>query len=126
MRFLKVAKRQAEKTTNMRRQVGAVIVDGSCVIAKGHNRNSHTKIPKVKSRKTGKIYYGLHAEISALLQCNFKVKNAIIYVYGQNRRSGKSIYSKPCELCEYFLKKHGVKGAIYSTHTGVELVSYVD
>lgn len=119
-----MAKKLSIKNQDMRRQFGAIVADGSKMLSSGRNRSSHSKIPKIVSEKTGKRYYGLHAELDALLKCSYNMRNATVYVYGQNRRSGKSIYSKPCELCEIFLKRVGIKTVVFSTYTGYEVINY--
>jgi deoxycytidylate deaminase len=126
VKYLGVAKKVAENTTEMKRQFGALIVDGNKIMSMGRNRKSHPKIPRIMSQITEKKYWGLHAEISALLRCDFSVRGMTIFVHGQNLRSGKVVYSKPCELCEYELRRRGVSEAVFSTPVGYEVVYYND
>lgn len=125
-RFLKVAHEMSLKTTTMRRQFGAVIVNKSKVIMVGRNRKSHTKVPTdiVAYNKDGRMfYYGLHAEIDALLKCDFSVRGLSIYIHGQNVSTGNVVNSEPCLLCRQVLKDRGIKQAIYSVQDGYEITS---
>ena len=123
-RFLKVAREMALKSTEMKRQFGVVIVDGNKVIATGRNRKSHPKIPTITSQNGERKYFGLHAEIDALLKCNFSVKRASVYIWGQNVSTGSLCYSGPCDLCQRILKERGIKQAIFPTRIGYESISF--
>ena len=120
-RFLKVAHAMALKSTEMKRQFGVVFVDGGKIIATGRNRKSHPKIPLITSQNGERRYFGLHAECDALLKCNFSVKRASIYIWGQNVNTGNLVFSGPCDLCQSILKERGVKQAIYPTKDGYEI-----
>lgn len=124
LRFLSLAKREALKNQEQRRQFGAVIVDGNKVVAIGRNRRSHPGIPDYQCQNTERKYFGLHGEVSALLRCDFSVRGMTIYVHGQNRKSGKNVYSKPCELCAMALRKRGIAKAVFSTYDGYEVVIF--
>lgn len=124
LKFLNIAREVAEKTREMKRQFGCLIVDKDMIVAMGRNRVSHPKIPKIVSQLTNKTYYGLHCEIASLLKCDFSVKGMTAYVHGQNIKTGKVVYSKPCELCEHILRKRGIKSAIFRTPQGYEVIEY--
>jgi deoxycytidylate deaminase len=117
-RFLKVAKEMALKSTEMKRQFGVAIVDGNKVIATGRNRKSHPKIPTITSQNGERRYFGLHAEIDALLKCDFSVRNMVIYIWGQNVSTGNLCYSGPCDLCTTLLRERGIKEAIFPMKYG--------
>ncbi len=116
--FLKLAKKLAQKTINMRRGFGCVIVDGNKIISQGRNRRSHPATPDLQFN--GMKYYGLHAEVEALLKAEASVSGFTIYIHGQNVCSGRSVNSWPCPLCEKILKERGIKKAIYTTKDGFE------
>lgn len=120
-RFLKVAKEMASKSEGMRRGFGAAIVDKNKIIAVGKNRKSHPRIPTnvVAYNEKGKMsYFALHAEIAALLRCDFSTKGMTIYIHGQNRKTKNLVNSEPCLLCRQVLKERGIKEAIYSIPEG--------
>lgn len=112
-RFLKVAREMALKSKEMKRQFGAVVVDGNKILATGRNRKSHPKMPKITSQNGERRYFGLHAEIDALLKCDFSVRGATVYVWGQNVSTGNLCFSGPCDLCQRLLKERGIKLAIF-------------
>jgi|SRR5665213_212240 deoxycytidylate deaminase len=117
-RFLKVAHEMALKSTLMKRQFGVVLVDGNKIIATGRNRKSHPKIPTITSQNGERKYFGLHAECDALLKCDFSVRGAKVYIWGQNVSTGNPCYSGPCDLCQRLLKERGVKQAIFPSKDG--------
>ncbi len=121
-RFLKVAYEMALKSTEMKRQFGVVIVDGGKIIATGRNRKSHPKIPTITSQNGERKYFGLHAEIDALLKCDFSVKRAVVYIWGQNVSTGNLCYSGPCDLCQRLLRDRGIKQAIFPTKDGYDIL----
>lgn len=116
-RFLKVAKKLAAKTTDMRRGFGCVIVDGNRIVAEGRNRRSHPGIPDLQLNDMK--YWGLHAETEALIKADVSVRGMTIYIHGQNVSSGGAVNSWPCPLCEKVLKERGIKKVIYTTKTGI-------
>lgn len=117
-RFLKVAREMALKSTEMKRQFGVVVVDGNKVVATGRNRKSHPKIPTITSQNGERKYFGLHAECDALLKCDFSVRHAVVYIYGQNVSTGNLCFSGPCDLCQRLLKDRGIKTAFFATKDG--------
>lgn len=126
LRFLKLAHEMALKSTEMKRQFGVAIVDGNKVIATGRNRKSHPKIPTITSQDGTRRYFGLHAECDALLRCDFSVKRASVYIWGQNVSTGSLCYSGPCDLCQRLLIARGIKQAIFPTQDGYEILSLTD
>lgn len=122
-RFLKVAQELALKTQDMRRGFGCLIVSKGKIIASGRNRKSHPKVPTdVKAfNQDGEMrYFGLHCEVAALLKCDFNVRGMIVYIHGQNVRTGSTVFSGPCLLCQQVLKERGIKKAIFSTSEGIQ------
>lgn len=122
LRFLKLAREMALKSTEMKRQFGAVLVDGNKVIMTGRNRKSHPKIPLITSQDGTRRYFGLHAECDLLLHCDFSVKRATVYIHGQNVSTANLCFSGPCDLCQRILKERGIKQAVYSTRDGYEIL----
>jgi len=117
-RFIKLAQSEAFKSRGMRRQFGAVLVDGHQIIALGYNKLSHPKIPTITSQNGERRFWGLHAEVSALLKCDFNVRGSSIYIWGQNTGTHSLVYSGPCDLCQIILKERGIKRAYYQSKKG--------
>lgn len=123
LRFLDLAKREALRSREMKRQFGALIADGNRIISIARNLPSHPKIPfNLTGNKTGKKYYGLHAEVNAILKFDGPFKGLSIYVHGQNVRSGKVVLSKPCEICEMIIRDKGFKEMIFRTQAGYQVI----
>lgn len=117
-RFLKAARSVSLKSQGLRRQFGCVLVDGKRILSVGHNKRSHPKIPNVTNQNGERKFWGLHAEISALLRCTSDVRGAFVYIWGQNSSTGNLVYSGPCDLCQKVLKERGVSKAIYPLKVG--------
>ena len=114
-RFLKAAKEVSLKSQGMRRQFGCVLADGKRVLAVGHNKRSHPGIPTITNQNGERRFWGLHAEVNALLKCDFDVRGSSIYIGGQNRTTGNLVLSGPCDLCQRVLVERGVKEAVYQS-----------
>jgi dCMP deaminase len=121
-RFLKVANEMASKTKDMRRGFGCVLVNKNKIVSMGRNYKSHTKVPTdvVAHNQLGEkiSYFGLHAEISALLKCEFSVKGMTAYIWGRNVKTGSLVNSEPCPLCKKVLKERGIEEAIFPLKQG--------
>jgi deoxycytidylate deaminase len=115
LRFLKAAKEISLKSQGMRRQFGCVLVDGKKVLAVGYNKKSHPGVPTITSQNGERRFWGLHAEVGALLKCDFNIKGSSVYIWGQNRTTGNLVHSGPCDLCQRVLVERGVKEAIYQS-----------
>lgn len=115
IRFLKAAKEISLKSQGMRRQFGCVLADGKRILAVGHNKRSHPGIPSITNQNGERRFWGLHAEVNALLKCAFDVRGATVYIWGQNRNTTNLVHSAPCDLCQRVLIERGVKEAIYQS-----------
>jgi deoxycytidylate deaminase len=118
LRYLKTAKDVSLKSREMRRQFGCVLVLKNKILAVGHNKRSHPKIPTITSQNGEVKYYALHAECNALLRCDFSVRGAVVYIHGQNVSTGNLCYSGPCELCQQILKERGIEEAVFPLKQG--------
>lgn len=100
MRFLEIAYSEALKAHDAQHKLGAVLVKGGSVIAKGYN--SYTNLR--------------HAEVSCLSKVwESERKGAVLYVV-RTRKTQKFGMSKPCPKCENFIKNSGIKKVIYTTN----------
>ena len=115
LRLLKAAKDVALKSKGMRRQFGCVLVDGKRILASGYNKLSHPKVPNITTQNGERKFWGLHAEVSALLKCTFDIRGMSIYIWGQNATTGNLVFSGPCDLCQQVLKERGIKQAIFQS-----------
>ena len=110
-RFLTLAKRYCKKST-VKRQFCALIVDKNRIVSIGINRLSHPANPPAYK-------WGLHSEMAALLNSE-DVRGCSVFVHGENKRSGRAVYSKPCGICQRYLMGRGITTWIFSTQNGYE------
>lgn len=88
--------------------LGCCVVRGGSIQSIGWN--------KKKSDPTYMYAFGacsLHAEIHALKQMNFQAKRCILYIARWKKGGGFGL-AKPCELCQPYIEKAGVKRVIYT------------
>lgn len=117
IRYLELARRQALRSRYIK-QVGAVFVRGNKILAQGVNRVSHPKFMEFKGID-GYEYFSLHAECDALARVG-DVDRSTVYLFGIKNKICKS---KPCPLCELYLRKRGVIRAVYTVKNGIEEMS---
>ena len=113
--FMKIAALVAERSTCLRRHVGALLVNDKRIIATGYNGAPSglkhcTEVGclreklNVPSGERHELCRGLHAEQNAIIQAA---------VYGQDTRDAILYCThKPCLLCAKMLINAGVKRAV--------------
>lgn len=113
--FLKMTRIVAERSTCLRRQVGAVLVRDKRILATGYN-GAPSGLPhcgevgclrekmKIPSGERHELCRALHAEMNALLQCA---------VHGISTE-GSTLYctNQPCSLCAKMLINAGVRRVV--------------
>jgi dCMP deaminase len=114
--FAKIAEDVAERSTCIRRKVGAVIVKDKRILTTGYNGvprgvphcTEETCIRKkynVPSGERHELCRGLHAEQNAIIQASYhgvSIKGAVIYVTHQ-----------PCVICTKMLINSGITTFLY-------------
>jgi len=122
--FMRIARQVAERSTCLRRHVGAVLVHEKRILATGYNgapmglrhceevgclREKHN----TPSAERHELCRGLHAEMNALIQAA---------LYGV-RTQGSTMYSttSPCSLCAKMLINAGVVRIVAAGHYPDEL-----
>ena len=110
--FMKVALLVAERSTCLRRRVGAVLVKDRQILATGYNgaprKITHCDVAgclrkelKVPSGQRHEICRGLHAEQNVILQATWhgvSAKDSILY-----------ITNSPCSICAKMLINAGIR-----------------
>lgn len=93
-------------------RLGAVISSNGKIVGRGHNSNkSHTQIG---TNKYSKPYTRMHAEIAAMINAYpDHIAGGDMYVV-RLKRDGTKALSKPCNLCMWVMKKHGVNKVFYT------------
>lgn len=127
--FMRIAREVAERSTCLRRKVGAVIVRDKRILTTGYNgaprgirhcadRGCLREKLDVPSGERHELCRGLHGEMNALLQ-------AAVHGVGVE---GSTLYctNRPCSLCAKMLINAGVKriviGEGYPDELGEELL----
>lgn len=104
--FIKLAKKESAKSDHHSHKLGCIIVKNNKVIGMGHNRlKTHTK--------SWHPHKSIHAEFMAALNCNFDLRDSVIYVYREHK-NGVSALSRPCPSCWKWLMQSGAKSVIYT------------
>lgn len=123
-KIFKWAKIAQEMSTHSQFKLGAVIIKNSRVISKGCNfeGKTHPLLHKEKEtfyESTSWFVDSVHAEFHAIMRAVNKgnLKGSTIVVF-RTTSDGKLALSRPCNSCQLFLKKFGVKKMIYTTPDG--------
>ena len=116
--FLRITKEVAQRSTCLRRQVGALLVLDKHILTTGYN-GAPSGLPhcleigclreqlKVPPGERHELCRGLHAEMNALLQasqCGVKISGATLYTT-----------TYPCSLCAKMLVNTGIKRVVTLT-----------
>lgn len=116
--MINLSLKQAKKSNFARARIGAVIVSGGRVVAKGFN-----KIRGAKQIKHKRWESTLHAECDAILNaiksgCYDELKGATMFI-SHIRPSGTVGNACPCEHCMKAIRESGkFKKVVFTTGTG--------
>ena len=94
---------------------GAVIVKSGRFIAQACNRFSTPNYTINPTMKGTKAVWTLHAEQRAIIAAQTNIQGSTLY----SARSGESLISKPCTMCEELIIEAGIKYVVY--HDGETL-----
>jgi len=86
---------------------GAILVKNKKILSSGHNH---------VTKRCPSHMHSVHAEMDAIKQSTDKssvIQNSHIYVVRINKCGLAD--SKPCCLCQHFMKMHGISRVFYST-----------
>lgn len=123
--YLDIAKAVAGRSTCLRRQYGAVIVNNDEIISTGYNGAArgveNCCDTEICWREEHNIPHGeryeeciaVHAEMNAVISASRnEMKNGILFLYGME--NGKTIDAKPCKICLRMLKNAGISKVVQS------------
>ena len=123
--YLDIALAVSKKSTCLKKQYGAVIVNDDEVVATGYNdtcrKEPHcTTCSKIDGNKDITEYTtcpAVHAEMNAIISASRKeMLNADLYLAGYDVLSGEENTSaKPCEICLRLIKNAGIYRVINRT-----------
>ena len=125
--YLDIALAVSKKSTCLKKQYGAVIVNEDEVIATGYNdtcrKEPHcttcTKLSCNKDMAEYETCPAVHAEMNAIISASRKeMLNADIYLAGYDVKTGKeNTNAEPCEICLRLIKNAGIYRVI--TRNGI-------
>ena len=123
--YIGIALAVAKKSTCLKKQYGAIIVNNDEVVSSGYNdvcrKEPHCIIcTKVSSNKDMAEYEtcpAVHAEMNALLSASRKeMLGADLYLAGYDAvTSEENIDARPCEICLRLIKNAGINRVINRT-----------
>lgn len=113
VKFFDTAKRLSKKSEHHKHHIGCVIVNKNTMIGFGFNRlRTHPK-------STHK-YKSTHAELHATLGVPCKeLEGSDMYLYRQHK-DGTLATAKPCEGCQEYIRKCGIKRVFYTIENGYD------
>lgn len=119
--YLDIAKAVSERSTCLRRQYGAVLVNHDEIIATGYNGSPRGEVNCNENgsceRAKRNIPHGeryelcksVHAEQNAIISASRRdMLGATLYLFGFDAAEGKEIIAEPCEMCQRFIKNAGI------------------
>ena len=119
--FLQIAKAVSRRSTCIRRQYGAVIVQDYTIVATGYNGSARGETNCIDTGSCEREELGIppgqnyelcnsvHAEANAIINCDpVKMGGATMYIAGCNK-DGSPANAEPCLMCARMLKNAKIK-----------------
>lgn len=114
--YMNIAKAVSQRSTCLRRNYGAVIVNDGIIVSTGYNGSpvgcdnccdsgycyrSEQGIPSGERYEDCKA---VHAEQNALIQASYRdLIGSTLYLYGFDQESGEEVTGVPCKICMQML-----------------------
>jgi deoxycytidylate deaminase len=120
--MIRIAERQAKKSTFDRARVGAVITKKKCLVSYAHNAIRCYRDPKgfILPRK---VEHTLHAEQAAIIKAlNAGLQSDLVgsYLYVTRiKKDGTKALALPCVTCQELIRAVGIKRVFYTTDKGI-------
>lgn len=126
--YLEIAKTIAKRSTCLRRNYGAVIVNADRIVSTGYNgaprgdenccdRGTCPRIEKQIAHNSGDYSdcCSVHAEQNAIIHGTFSdMQGATLYLSGFDSDSGTLIKAKPCPICSRMIRNAGITRVVSS------------
>lgn len=120
--YLQIAKAVSRRSTCLRRQYGAVIVNNDEIISTGYNgspRGEENCCDTGICYRVGHAHNdgdyanccSVHAEMNAIISASrAEMLGATLYLYGEE--NGKLIAAEPCPICSRLINNAGIKEVV--------------
>ena len=118
--YVGIAKAVSKRSTCIRRQYGAVIVNNDVIVSTGYNGSARGAINccdtgkcrreemQIPSGERYELCEAVHAEQNAIINAGReKTLGATIYLYGEE--NGKRIDAVPCMICRRMIDNAGIE-----------------
>lgn len=126
--YLEIAKTVARRSTCLRRNYGAVIVNADRIVSTGYNgaprgnencceRATCARIEKQAAHNSGDYSdcCSVHAEQNAIIHGTFSdMQGATLYLSGFDHESGALIEAEPCPICSRMIRNAGITRVVSS------------
>ena len=120
--YLNIAKAVSKRSSCLKRQYGAVIVNNQEIISTGYNGSprgevnccdvgSCNRLNEVHNSGKYDLCRSVHAEQNAIISASRKeMIGGTLYLYGEE--NGKIIDASPCPICERMIKNAGIERVV--------------
>lgn len=120
-RYILQALTESFTSTYQRVKIGAVLVDGNFIVARGANHDRPHPLQykyNIKSQRPPSEHK-IHAEIHALVRSkDYDLTGTTAYI-ARLDRTGAMAMCRPCKACALALRDAGVHTIVYTTPTGI-------
>lgn len=136
--YLEIAKTVATRSTCLRRNYGAIIVNADRIVSTGYNgaprgdenccdRGTCPRIEKQVAHNTGDYSdcCSVHAEQNAIIHGTFSdMQGATLYLAGFDHESGDLLDAMPCPICHRMIKNAGI-ARVVATDTNLGSIEFI-
>ena len=132
MGYLKIAEATLERSTCIRRQYGAIIVNHDEVVATGYNGSPRgetncneigeceREILNVPKGERYELCKAVHAEQNAIISASRQqMMGGTIYIVGREVSTGEYANPVPCLICMRLIKNAGIVRVVGMTKDGI-------
>ena len=137
--YLDIADTVSKRSTCLRRQYGAIIVQNDEIVATGYNgaprgRKNCVDAGICKRDKLGipsgqryELCRSVHAEANAIISAaRNQCIGATLYLAGRNAKTGEILAdTTPCDMCRRFIINAGIRQVVCRTGEGKSTVTHV-
>lgn len=120
--YLEIARAVSRRSSCLKRQYGAVIVNNQEIIATGYNGSPRgevnccdvgvcNRLNEVHNSGKYDLCKSVHAEQNAIISASRKdMIGGTLYLYGEE--NGKPVDARPCPICERMIKNAGISRVV--------------